>query len=137
MPTLNYITFDIETLENIINVDSLIVQLEPLSVASAATINGVITTLYFDLQNGSDFIELWIRKLFEVVIKVNEANLSNIPDITIDDKNCMPYKPQVSVIGFNSKKFDMNLLLKHLIKNKTKIQYMGSTTQAKQTIVSH
>ncbi|KAA6404234.1 MAG: hypothetical protein EZS28_000254 [Streblomastix strix] len=136
MPTLNYITFDFEIVENIINEDNIIAQLEPLSVASAATINDQITTLYFDLRNGTDFIEQWISQLFEVAVKVNEANQSNIPDITIDDKHYIPYKPQVSVIGFNSKKFDMNLLLKHLIKNKTKIQYIGSTTQAKQTVVS-
>ncbi|KAA6398172.1 MAG: hypothetical protein EZS28_006295 [Streblomastix strix] len=48
-PTLNYITFDFETVENIINEDNIIAQLEPLSVASAATINDQITTLYFDL----------------------------------------------------------------------------------------
>ncbi|KAA6375256.1 MAG: hypothetical protein EZS28_029217 [Streblomastix strix] len=136
-PTLNYITFDFETVENLINVDNLIAQLEPLSVASAATINDQITTLYFDLRNGTDFIEQWISQLFEVAIKVNEANQSNIPEVTIEDKNYKPYRPQVSVIGFNSKKFDMNLLLKHLINNKIKIQYMRSTTQAKQTIVSH
>ncbi|KAA6347864.1 MAG: hypothetical protein EZS28_052003, partial [Streblomastix strix] len=135
--TLNYITFDFETVGNIINEDNLIAQLEPLSVTSAATINDQITTLYFDLRNGTGFIEKWISQLFEVAIKVNEANQSNIPDITIEDKNYKPYKPQVSIIGFNSKKFDMNLLLKHLINNKTKIQYMGSTTQAKQTIESH
>ncbi|KAA6384875.1 MAG: hypothetical protein EZS28_019599 [Streblomastix strix] len=136
-PTLNYITFDFERVENIINEDNIITQLEPLSVASTATINDQITTLYFDLRNGTDFIEQWISQLFEVAITVNEANQSNIPDITIDDKLYIPYNPQLSVIGFNSKKFDMNLLLKHLIKNKTKIQYMGSTTQAKQTVVSH
>ncbi|KAA6357378.1 MAG: hypothetical protein EZS28_047095, partial [Streblomastix strix] len=137
-PTLNYITFDFETVESIINgVDNLIAQLEPLPIASAATINGLITTLYFDLRDGTDFIEQWISQLFEVAIKVNEANQSNIPEVQINDKNYIPYKPQVSVIGFNSKKFDMNLLLKHLIKNRTKIQYMGSTTQAKQTVVSH
>ncbi|KAA6367429.1 MAG: hypothetical protein EZS28_037044, partial [Streblomastix strix] len=38
-PTLNYITFDFETVENIINEDNVLAQLEPLSVASAATIN--------------------------------------------------------------------------------------------------
>ncbi|KAA6382447.1 MAG: hypothetical protein EZS28_022026, partial [Streblomastix strix] len=145
--TLNYITFDFETVENIIIcIDNLIAQLEPLSVASAASINDQITinsvdsinaTLYFDLRNGTDFIEQWISQLFEVAIKVNEANQSNIPDITIEEKHYEQHKPLVSVIGFNSKKFDMNLLLKHLIKNKTKIQYMGSTTKAKQTIVSH
>ncbi|KAA6399263.1 MAG: hypothetical protein EZS28_005214 [Streblomastix strix] len=142
MPTLNYITFDFETVKNIINEGNIIAQLEPLSVASAATINDQITTQYFDLRNGTDFIEQWISQLFEVAIKVNEANQSNIPDITIEDKNqhqhgVYPYKPQVSVIRFNSKKFDINLLLKHLLKNKTKIQYLGTTTQAKQTIVSH
>ncbi|KAA6395256.1 MAG: hypothetical protein EZS28_009220 [Streblomastix strix] len=135
--TLNYITFDFEAVENIINEDNIIAQLEPLSVASEATINDQITTLYFDLRNVTDFIEQWISQLFEVAIKVNEANQSNIPDVTIEDKHYIPYKPQVSVIGFNSKKFDMNLLLKHLIKNMTKIQYMGSTIQAKQTIISH
>ncbi|KAA6354264.1 MAG: hypothetical protein EZS28_050210 [Streblomastix strix] len=98
MPTLNYITFDFETVENIINEDNIIAQLEPLSVASAATINEQITTLYFDLRNGTDFIEEWISQLFEVAITVNEANQSNIPDVTIEDKHYIPYKPQVSVI---------------------------------------
>ncbi|KAA6378394.1 MAG: hypothetical protein EZS28_026079 [Streblomastix strix] len=60
-----------------------------------------------------------------------------MPDVTIDEKHYEQHKPQVSVIGFNSKKFDMSLLLKCLIKNKTKIQYIGSTTQTKQIIVSH
>ncbi|KAA6380562.1 MAG: hypothetical protein EZS28_023912 [Streblomastix strix] len=103
-PTLNYITFDFETVENIINgVDNLIAQLEPLSVASAATTNDEITTLYFDLRDGTDFIEQWISQLFEVAITVNEANQSNIPEVQINDKNYIPYKSQVSVIGFNSK----------------------------------
>ncbi|KAA6385816.1 MAG: hypothetical protein EZS28_018658 [Streblomastix strix] len=111
-PTLNYITFDFETVENIINVDNLIAQLEPLSVASTATINDQITTLYFDLRNGTDFIEQWTSQLFEVVIKVNEANQSNIHDVTIEEKHYIPYKPQVSVIGFNSKnKIDNNITL--------------------------
>ncbi|KAA6393949.1 MAG: hypothetical protein EZS28_010524 [Streblomastix strix] len=119
-PTLNYITFDFETVENLISENNVLAQLEPLSVASAATINDQITTLYFDLRNGTDFIEQWISQLFEVAIKVNEANQLNIPDITINDKCYIPYKPQVFVIGFNSKKFDMNLLLKHLIKIRLK-----------------
>ncbi|KAA6382481.1 MAG: hypothetical protein EZS28_021992, partial [Streblomastix strix] len=80
-PTFNYITFDFETVEDIINdVDNELAQLEPLSVASAATINDQITTLYFDLRDGTDFIEQWINQLFEVAIKVNEANQSNIPE---------------------------------------------------------
>ncbi|KAA6392380.1 MAG: hypothetical protein EZS28_012092, partial [Streblomastix strix] len=108
-PTLNYITFDFETVENIINEDNIIAQLEPLSVASAATINGKVMTLYFDLQNRTDFIEQWISQLFEMAINVNEANQSNIPDISINDKCFFPYKPQ----------------------------YMGSTTLAKQTVLSH
>ncbi|KAA6398873.1 MAG: hypothetical protein EZS28_005603 [Streblomastix strix] len=116
--------------------DNVIAQFGPPSVASAATVNNQITTLYFDLRNGTDFIEQRISQLFEVDIKVNEANQSNIPDVTNENKRYEPYKPQVSVIGFNSK-IDMNLLLKHLIKNRTKIQYMGSTIQAKQTIISH
>ncbi|KAA6394700.1 MAG: hypothetical protein EZS28_009771, partial [Streblomastix strix] len=136
-PTLNYITFDFETVENINNSNNVLAQLEPLSVASAATINDQITTLYFDLRDGTDFIEQQIDQLFEVAVTVNEANQSNIPDVQIEDKHYEQRKPQVSVIGFNSKKFDMNLLLGHLIKNKTKIQYMGTTTQAKQTVVSH
>ncbi|KAA6395437.1 MAG: hypothetical protein EZS28_009034 [Streblomastix strix] len=136
-PTLNCITFDFETIENIFNVDNVFAQLEPLSVASAETIKEQITALYFDLRDGTDIIEQWINQLFEVAIKFNEANLSNIPDISIDDKNYKSYKPQISVIGFNSKKFDMIPLLKHLIKNRTKIQYMGSTAHAKQTIISH
>ncbi|KAA6397142.1 MAG: hypothetical protein EZS28_007327 [Streblomastix strix] len=136
-PTLNYVTFDFETVENIINEDNVLAQLEPQSVAFAATINDQITTLYFDLRNGTDFIEQQISQLFEVAIKVNEANQSNIPDITIDDKHYIPYKPQVSVIGFNFKKFDTNLLLRHLIKNMIRIQHMGSTTQVKQTVESH
>ncbi|KAA6388870.1 MAG: hypothetical protein EZS28_015605, partial [Streblomastix strix] len=106
-PTFNYITFDFDTVENIINdVDNVLAQLEPLSVASAVTINDQITTLYFDLRSGTDFIEQRISQLFQVAIKVNEANQSNIPDVSIEAKHYEQRKPQVSVIGFNSKKFD-------------------------------
>ncbi|KAA6389079.1 MAG: hypothetical protein EZS28_015397 [Streblomastix strix] len=98
-PTLNFITFDFETIENLINEDNVLAQLEPLFVASAATINDQITTSYFDLRNGIDFIEQQISQFFEVAIKVNETNQSNIPDITIDDKHqyqhgIIPYKPK-------------------------------------------
>ncbi|KAA6363876.1 MAG: hypothetical protein EZS28_040597, partial [Streblomastix strix] len=103
-PTLNYITFDFDTVENIINdVDNVLAQLEPLSVVSAVTINDQITTLYFDLRSGTDYIEQRISQLFEVAIKVNEANQSNIPDVSIEAKHYEQRKPQVSVIGFNSK----------------------------------
>ncbi|KAA6363735.1 MAG: hypothetical protein EZS28_040738 [Streblomastix strix] len=110
IPTLNFVTYDFETVENIINKqDNVLVQLEPLSVVSAATVNDIITTLYFNLRNGSDFIEQWICQLFEVVIKVNEANQQNVPSATNEEnhqhqREAEPHKPQVSDIGFNSKK---------------------------------
>ncbi|KAA6385721.1 MAG: hypothetical protein EZS28_018750 [Streblomastix strix] len=108
-PTLNYIIFDFETVENIINFDNVIAQLDPLSVASAATINDQITMLYFDLRNGTDFIEQWISQLFEVAIKVNEANQSNIPDVTIDDKHYEPYKPQAKQTIVSHQDYDFDL----------------------------
>ncbi|KAA6379848.1 MAG: hypothetical protein EZS28_024624 [Streblomastix strix] len=83
-PTLNYITFDFETVENIINEDNVLSQLESLSVASAATINDQITT-------------------------VNEANQSNIPDATIDDKQYIPYKPQ-TVVSHLDYGFDLRFI---------------------------
>ncbi|KAA6398313.1 MAG: hypothetical protein EZS28_006160 [Streblomastix strix] len=45
----SYITFDFETFENIIKVNTVIAQLEPLSVASAVTVNDQISTLHFAL----------------------------------------------------------------------------------------
>ncbi|KAA6401259.1 MAG: hypothetical protein EZS28_003213, partial [Streblomastix strix] len=81
-PTLNYITFDFETVENIINVDNLITQLEPLSVASSATINDQITMLYFVLRNESDFIEQWTSQFQDEYAKRDTTN--NVTEDDID-----------------------------------------------------
>ncbi|KAA6404379.1 MAG: hypothetical protein EZS28_000090 [Streblomastix strix] len=104
----------IAIVENIIDVDNVIAQLEPLSVASAATVNGIITTLYFDLRNGSDFIEQWISQLFEVAIKVNEVNQSNIPDVAIEDKRYEPYKPQ-TIVSHYDYDFDLSTWISNTV----------------------
>ncbi|KAA6398889.1 MAG: hypothetical protein EZS28_005581 [Streblomastix strix] len=105
----NYITFDFEIVKNIMNEENLIAQLKPLSVASAATKNDQITTLYFDQRHGTDFNEQWICQLFKVASKINEANQSNIPDISIDNKHYIPYRPQI-VVSHQDYDFDLRFI---------------------------
>ncbi|KAA6382788.1 MAG: hypothetical protein EZS28_021685 [Streblomastix strix] len=140
-PTQYYITYDLETMEKIVNKQfgkssKQISELVPLSVASTIKNKQGIHTIYSDLRNGDDFITQWLKQVFEEAVIIYQDNQYFTPAGTID-KN-MQYNVEVPVIGFNSSKFDFSLIFRNLqcadweIKN-----YIGSSGIAKQIVVQH
>ncbi|KAA6377884.1 MAG: hypothetical protein EZS28_026589, partial [Streblomastix strix] len=140
-PTQYYITYDLETVEKIVNKQfgkssKQISELVPLSVASTIKNKQGIHTIYSDLRNGDDFITQWLKQVFEEAVIIQQDNQYFTPTGTID-KN-MQYNVEVPVIGFNSSKFDFSLIFRNLqcadweIKN-----YIGSSGIAKQIVVQH
>ncbi|KAA6395245.1 MAG: hypothetical protein EZS28_009226 [Streblomastix strix] len=89
-----------------------------------------LKTVYFDLRNGDDFITQSIEQVFE------EAK-----QVSIDNKygnELIPYKQNVSIIGFNSSRFDQTLFSKYLHNDKwTILSFTGSMGQGKQIVVEH
>ncbi|KAA6393635.1 MAG: hypothetical protein EZS28_010836 [Streblomastix strix] len=81
-PTTNFITYDFETIEEKTDKSNdVLAQLSLLSVASAAHINCVVNTQYYDKRDGDDFIIQWLNQLFELVRKANDANEAGKPFI--------------------------------------------------------
>ncbi|KAA6404421.1 MAG: hypothetical protein EZS28_000042 [Streblomastix strix] len=99
-----------------------------------------LKTIYFDLRNkkvadteganGDDFITQWIEQVFE------EAKQVSVDNKYTDE--AIPYKQSVSIIGFNSSRFDQALFSKYLHNDKWTIQsFIGSYGQGKQIVVEH
>jgi hypothetical protein len=77
-----------------------------LSVAWAAKTKSGIKTPYFDCRDGDDFIIRWLKSLVEVPGEVSKDTMYDCIDYTIENiPNCVP------VLGFNSARFDMNLII--------------------------
>ncbi|KAA6402266.1 MAG: hypothetical protein EZS28_002212 [Streblomastix strix] len=164
-PTQYYITYDFETIECKINTyfgksinkndqnirnSQWISVLEPLSVASTIKLkwkeyynnddqykkiatpfgDTALKTIYYDLRQGDNFITQWIEQVFE------EAKQVSIDNNYDDDK--IPYKQNVSIIGFNSRRFDQALFSKYLHNDKWTIQsFIRSYGYGKQIVVEH
>ncbi|KAA6365375.1 MAG: hypothetical protein EZS28_039098, partial [Streblomastix strix] len=163
-PTHYYITYDFETVERKVNTyfgkpltkDSVIRNsqwisvLEPLSVASTIKLKwreqynndtrykkittpfgtDTLKTIYYDLRQGTDFISQWIEQVFEEAKQVALDNKYDNQDI--------PYNQCVSIVGFNSSRFDQALFSKYLHNDKWTIQsYIGTMRQGKQIVVEH
>ncbi|KAA6359944.1 MAG: hypothetical protein EZS28_044529, partial [Streblomastix strix] len=124
--------------------------LEPLSVASTIKLkwreqyinddqykkitaqfgDDALKTIYYDLCQGTDFISQWIEQVFEEAKQVALDNKYDNQDI--------PYNQCVSIIGFNSSRFDQALFSKYLHNDKWTIQsYIGTMGQGKQIVVEH
>ncbi|KAA6353952.1 MAG: hypothetical protein EZS28_050521, partial [Streblomastix strix] len=124
--------------------------LEPLSVASTIKLkwreqynnddqykkittpfgDTALKTIYYDLRQGTDFITQWIEQVFE---EAKQVALDN----KYDDET-IPYNQCVSIIGFNSSRFDQALFSKYLHNDKWTIQsFIGTMGQGKQIVVEH
>ncbi|KAA6363177.1 MAG: hypothetical protein EZS28_041296 [Streblomastix strix] len=140
-PTQYYITYDLETVEKIVNKQfgkssKQISELVPLSVASTIKNKQGIHTIYSDLRNGDDFITQWLKQVFNEAVIIQQDNQYFTPAGTID-KN-MQYNVEVPVIGFNSSKFDFSLIFRNLQCADWEIKsYIGSSGVAKQIVVQH
>ncbi|KAA6380315.1 MAG: hypothetical protein EZS28_024158 [Streblomastix strix] len=74
--TKNYMSIDTETVEEQDQNDELIqAQLLPLSIVIGAQLNYKVQQKYID-NNTKDFMKNYIERMWELVNKVNEANLA-------------------------------------------------------------
>ncbi|KAA6376183.1 MAG: hypothetical protein EZS28_028290, partial [Streblomastix strix] len=140
-PMQYYITYDLETVEKIVNKSfgkssKQISELVPLSVASTIKNKAGIKTIYYDLRNVDNFINQWLQKIFEEAVIVQQDNQYRTQSGVID--KAMQYNVDVPVIGFNSLKFDFSLIFKNLQCADWQIKsYIGSSGVAKQIVVQH
>jgi hypothetical protein len=97
-------------------------KLTTLSVASAFNCPGMEDkSIYLDVRNGENWVHQWIEKLFvyaKIIARHNkytDDDFDNmVPSATIDRINEMVRWNEVPVLGFNSARFDMNLILNEL-----------------------
>lgn len=163
-PTRYYITFDFETLETneelqLSECATLNAYLKPFMVSSTVktdtalcasglrpSVSGLKETVpartrtftkNFCLASSESFISDWIEWLFDVAPEIVKANVKQYDihneqfhDLLNEEFNT------VNVIGFNSGKFDLNLILRELNTAKWKIKsILGSSSQFKQITV--
>ncbi|KAA6388583.1 MAG: hypothetical protein EZS28_015890 [Streblomastix strix] len=116
-PTQYYITYDLETVEKIVNKSfgkssKQISELIPLKVASTTKNKTGVKTIYYDLPNGDDFLKQWLQNLFNEAVIVQQNNQYRTLTSVID--KAMQYNIDVPEIGFNSSKFEFFLFFKNL-----------------------
>ncbi|KAI5502408.1 hypothetical protein TVAGG3_0886340 [Trichomonas vaginalis G3] len=149
-PTRYYITFDFETLETkeellLSECATLNAYLKPFMVSSTVKLNDKTYTRNFCLTSSDSFISDWIEFLFSTCSLVAKSNIEQYEELmnTLNEKQKEAFKElldeefnKVNIIGFNSGKFDLNLILRDLNTAKWKIKSMlGSSSQFKQIIV--
>ncbi|KAI5485634.1 hypothetical protein TVAGG3_0928210, partial [Trichomonas vaginalis G3] len=161
-PTRYYITFDFETLETkeelqLSECATLNAYLKPFMVSSTVKLNDKTYTRNFCLTSSDSFISDWIEFLFSTCSLVAKSNIEQYEELmksqtdqtagtlsqTLNEKQKEAFKElldeefnKVNIIGFNSGKFDLNLILHDLNTAKWKIKSMlGSSSQFKQIIV--
>ncbi|KAI5543715.1 DNA/RNA polymerase superfamily, partial [Trichomonas vaginalis G3] len=140
--------------------------LKPFMVSSMVKLNDKTYTRNFCLTSSDSFISDWIEFLFSTCSLVAKSNMSQYNELlkpqtdslspeglsdqtagtlshTLNEKQKETFKElldeefnKVNIIGFNSGKFDLNLILRDLNTAKWKIKSMlGSSSQFKQIIV--
>ncbi|KAA6399004.1 MAG: hypothetical protein EZS28_005463 [Streblomastix strix] len=140
-PMQYYITYDLETVEKIVNKSfgkssHQISELVPVSVASTIKNKSGVKTIYYDLLNGDNFINQWLKQVFNEAVIVQQDNQYRTMIGVID--KAMQYNVDVPVIGFNSSMFDFSLIFKNLQCADWQIKsYIGSSGVAKQIVVQH
>ncbi|KAA6368156.1 MAG: hypothetical protein EZS28_036317 [Streblomastix strix] len=140
-PTQYFITYDLETVPKIVNKkfgksSYQMYELFPLSVASTIRNKQGIKKIFFSQQNGENFIVQWLNQLFKEAEQVNADNQYLTAAGTIDEK--IPYSVEVPIVGFNSSRFDISLIISYMqCKDWTITNYTGSPSTAKLIIVHH
>ncbi|KAA6361027.1 MAG: hypothetical protein EZS28_043446, partial [Streblomastix strix] len=116
-PTQYFITYDLETVPKIVNKkfgksSYQMYELFPLSVASTIRNKQGIKKIFFSQQDGEDFIVQWLNQLFKEAEQVNADNQYITEACTIDDT--IPYSMEVPIVGFNSSRFDISLIISQM-----------------------
>jgi hypothetical protein len=102
--------------------------------------------LYRGVASNETFINMWLNMLFNDAQQIfqrqfayyNSLNLPNyiLNKISFDQNN--KYIISIKVIGFNSKKFDINILVNHITDNSIHIKsVIGTETQYKSLTLTH
>ncbi len=154
--TKGFITYDFETLENTVDISTRSTEtsahLIPFMVSYTKSLSNLQTeTFNFSYHKDKNFIATWIEHMFESAREVAEYNLNQYlsdPNFidwhsTLTEKQQMTITNmirgemyQVSVAGFNSSRFDINLFIRELNTTKWKVtSFVGSTTNVKVIIV--
>jgi hypothetical protein len=119
----------------------------PLSVAYYVNNNDEKTTrfMYRGAASNETFINMWLNMLFNNAKQIFQKQVAyydslNLPEYILNkisfDKN--KYNISVKVIGFNSKKFDINIFVNHITDNSIHIKsVIGAETQYKSLILEH
>ena len=143
-PTQYYITYDFETLEdaqsNQISTHTLIkANLTPFMVSSTVKKASGIETKNFCLASSEDFISDWIEYLFKQAEQVASDNVAQYDEvlemmnvdqsIAFGDLLLKEYSV-ANIIGFNSSKFDLNLILSNLCGTKWRIRTIIGSSSA-------
>jgi hypothetical protein len=142
----NYITYDFETVMKKTDVkygskSHCSTELYPLSVARTCRINENVTTKSKYVANArfyNQFINEWINELFTHANQINIDRVAYIECLNLPKNITETIKYEVKVIGYNSKKFDVNVFINYINSQKIKIKkVLGSTTQYKLMVISH
>ena len=138
-PIRYYATFDFETVSEQVNIKSgdsttILSRLLPITVASSIYINDNIITKSFCIRETPHFVNEWIRYLFQQAPKVIKANRELNPFIPNDYISI----DSMTVLGFNSSKFDTNLFKDKIETTEwTCVSIIGSTSCFKELILKH
>ena len=113
-PTKYYMTFDFETMEEtstrkVTDKTSVLAKIIPLSVSLTVYSKQGTNTYWFSRKEQSEmeFMTAFVRCIFRHYDEVYESNIIETPTQKIEPK-------QITILGYNSGKFDMNLLLPYL-----------------------
>jgi hypothetical protein len=116
-PIRDYITFDWETVEERTTIDigeckKIVAKIHPHTVAATTNKD---TPIYFDIRT-EGWINKFIAKLFEhanILVERNRYSIPGVPEEIMKKINLLATN-DVTILGFNSAKFDMHLFLKYL-----------------------
>jgi hypothetical protein len=142
----NFTSFDFETLKNPVNKEistkmQCEVSLRPISVGWTVVAETIDTkSMFIWSENEVDFINKWMDVMFEEAQKIYDIRESQIAKLRLTENlKKMLIKERetnVRILGFNSRKFDVNLFVNNLRDCKI-TGAIGSSTQYKSITISH
>jgi hypothetical protein len=139
-PTEYFMCFDLETTERRVYTaeklkgTTIIADIIPITIAVGYCSKNFLLTSYSDIRCGNNFLHDIIIEMFENAKIIAENNKYSNPDI--------PYNHnEVPVLGFNSAKFDLNLMINELSNDDWAIQpdslMMGGVSSFRKIKVKH
>ena len=111
-PIRYYMTYDFETMEQIVdkkvsNSTVLNSRMIPLSVSLTVKSKKGVNTYFFSKRDDEEFVQNFIKSIFEHAEEVYNDNIIVTPTQELKPRH-------VCILGYNSGRFDMNLLIPYL-----------------------